>query len=86
MRVRPAPSRAAKLPLSDPATPVVDFVISGDREGKRMDDGKTPTEVLAERADAWKMARSLLRGSDLAYDSIDVITLSMYLLDQGHDE
>jgi hypothetical protein len=51
---------------------------------------KSATEVLAERADAWKMARSLLRGSDLPhYNANDVLTLADWLMAQyrpGDDE
>lgn len=46
-------------------------------DGER--EPKTATELLAERTDAWKMARSLLRNSDLHYDSPDVIMLADWL-------
>jgi hypothetical protein len=53
-------------------------------------DGKSATEILAERADAWKMSRSLLRGSDLPhYSAGDVLILADWLMENyrpGDDE
>lgn len=43
---------------------------------------KSATEVIAERSDAWKIARSLLRGSDLPqYGPRDVLILAEWLLE-----
>lgn len=48
------------------------------------DEKKSPAELLAERADAWKMSRSLLRNSDLPkYDASDVLVLAEWLMDEG---
>lgn len=54
---------------------------------------KTPVERMAERRDAWKIARSMLRESDMRYDTTDVAMLADWLagryvagLDDDDDE
>lgn len=48
------------------------------------EDEKTVTEYMAERSDAWKMARSMLRTSDLTYRVDDVLALAQWISDGGY--
>lgn len=45
--------------------------------------GKTETEKSAERVDSWKMARSLLRNSDMRYEPEDVCFLADWIAGKG---
>ena len=44
-----------------------------------MEESKTEAERLAERRDNWKIARSMLRESDMRYDATDVMALADWL-------
>lgn len=43
------------------------------------EEEKTSAEVMAERRDNWKVARSMLRESDLQYGVDDVLSLADWL-------
>lgn len=43
------------------------------------EEEKTTAEIMAERRDNWKVARSMLRESDLQYGVDDVLSLADWL-------
>lgn len=47
---------------------------------------KTQAEIMAERRDAWKAAREMLRNSDMHYTVHNVMELALFLMDGADDD